>query len=240
MPEQSGFSVQQDAFHGSLGELAHALRAGDLSPTQLDLRALVTDYLEHFHALAEGDLTLASEALPQVAQVIELKVRLLLPRPPRGDDEEELLEEVLEAVYLLERLEEAIGFLRRRRSERRVVLAASTPRPDYPRPERPIEVGVERLTELAARRRILGYFEVAVERFTLSQALDRLRAALRRRKRGRLFSLLDARDWPTRTVVFAAMLELVRGGEVRARQKDPYAPIDLERAAVRDAVEDAA
>jgi segregation and condensation protein A len=240
VPDQNGFSVQQDAFSGTLGELAYALREGQLSPRHLDLRALVGDYLTYFREVAGGDLTLASEALPQVAQVIELKLRLLLPRPPRDEGDDDLLEEVLEAVYLLEQLEDAIGFLRRRRSERRVVLSASTPRPDYPRPERPLDIGVERLAELAARRRILGYFEVAVERFTLAQAMARLWKGLRRRRRGMLFELFEARDWPTRTVVFAAMLELVRGGEVRAEQADPYGAIELEMAASRDRVEDAA
>ncbi|MEJ2483405.1 MAG: segregation/condensation protein A, partial [Gemmatimonadota bacterium] len=111
------FTVEQEHFQGTLGELAHALRSGALAPRRLDLYRLVRDYLTYFDAVAESDLELASEALPRVAQVIELKVRLLLPRPPReeGDDEAETLEEALSAVALLEELEEAVQFLRLRR-----------------------------------------------------------------------------------------------------------------------------
>lgn len=240
MSEPNGFVVRQDAFSGTLTELAHALRSGLVHPRRLDLLRLVSDYLAYFHELAAGDLGRASEALPQVAHVIELKLRLLLPRPPRDDDDDEAVEEVLEAVHLLEELEEAILFLRERRSERRLMLPARTPRPEFPRPERPLRVPVDRLTELAARRRALGYFEVVAERFTLAQAMSRLLAGLKRLRRGRLFELFEAEDWATRTVVFAGMLELVKGGEVLARQERPYGEIELELAAASSDVKDVA
>lgn len=240
MSESGRFIVQQDAFTGTLTELAVALRSGAVAPQQLDVLRLVTDYLVSYRELAAADLTLASETLPQVAHVIELKVRLLLPRPPRSDDDEDLVDEVLEAVHLLEELEEAIGFLRERRSQRRLMLAAHTPKPAFARPERPLRVPLVKLAELAARRRLPGYFEVAVERFTLAQAMSRLAARLRRLKRGRLSELIEASDWPTRTVVFAGMLELIRAGEVRASQERPYGDIDLELAAAAPPVEDAA
>ena len=232
--------MRQEAFGGTLTELAYALRNGAVAPRRVDVHRLVTEYLVYFHELAAGDLTLASEALPQVAHVIELKLRLLLPRPPRGEDDDEAVEAVLEAVHLLEELEEAILFLRVRRSERRFVLPARTPRPDFARPERPLRIPVHKLAEMAARRRMLGYFELAVDRFTLVQVVARLRSGLRRLKRGRLFDLFEAYDWATRSVVFAGMLELVKEGEVRASQERPFGDIDLELASTPSRVEDAA
>lgn len=240
MAEATTFTVEQEHFTGSLGELAHALRSGALPPGRLDLYRLVRDYLTHFEALAEVDLELASEALPRVAQVVELKVRLLLPRPPREDEasEEDALEETLSAVALLEELEEAVRFLRLRRDERRLVLPARAPRPDYPRPERPLRASPGDLARLAARYRAGAYFELALERLTLAGAMRRLMAALGRRGRGLLFELADARDWPARTVSFAALLELVRQGRVRARQDGAYGPLTVERGPRADAPPD--
>ena len=127
----SGFVVRQPAYHGDLSGLTRALRSGALAPRELSLLALVRDALGWFEREAERDLDLASAALPQLAQVVELKLRLLLPRPPRGgeDDEDEELdaEDALAAVALLEELEDAIAFLRRRRFERSVVVPARTP-----------------------------------------------------------------------------------------------------------------
>ncbi len=239
MTDAATFTVEQEHFQGTLGELAHALRNGDLAPRRLDLYRLVRDYLGFFDVVADRDLELASEALPQVAQVIELKVRLLLPRPPREEtDDGEALEEVLSAVALLEELEEAVQFLRSRREERRLVLPARAPRPDYPRPERPLRARPADLARLAGRYRVGNYFELALERLTLAGAMRRVMTALRDLGRGWLYDLADASDWSSRTVSFAALMELVRQGRARADQDAPYAPIMVERGARADAPPD--
>lgn len=222
------FLVRQGDFEGTLSELAHALRRGVVAPEEVDLPALVRSYLEHFDSLSTHDLELASVALPNVAQVIELKLRMLLPRPPREEDEADgVLEEALEAVAILEELEEAIDFLRQRRDERRIVLPASTPRPEYPRKARPSRAGIDRLAQLATRYRSSGYFEMAVERLTIRGAISDLLASLRRWGRMMLHETPERPDWSRMTVFFAGMLELVREGRVRARQETPYAEIEL-------------
>jgi segregation and condensation protein A len=221
--------LRSAAFTGTLGELAHALRSGQLEPEALDLLALVRAYLAYFERLAERSLELASEGLPLVARVIELKVRLLLPRPPRAAAEaDDLLEETLEAVTLLEDLEHAIRFLKDRREARRTVLPASAPRPDYPRARRPLTVPLGKLRELAARHSVSAYFELALERFSMADAMKALLARVRARGRGRLDDLAERRTWSVLSVTFAGMLELYKENKLRAYQDAPFGPIVLE------------
>lgn len=222
------FRIELPAFQGTLSELAAALRAGRLPPGDLDLLTLVWAYLAHFEAAADEDLDGASEALPAVAGVVELKLRLSLPRPPRAPDDEaeEEVGEALQAVALLADLEDAIAFLRGRRDERRLVMPARTPRPEVPRATRPLRVPVARLAKAASGLRTHGYFELARDRFSLEGAVRRLREALKWGA-GRLASLVPTRAWAERTVVFAAMLELVREGRAEAVQAEPYGPIEL-------------
>ena len=78
----SPFVVNTPTFTGTLGELAYALRNDTVKPQQFDVFQLVKTYLCYFEEVSQNDLDLASEALPMVARVVELKVRLLLPRPP--------------------------------------------------------------------------------------------------------------------------------------------------------------
>ena len=226
----TAFSVQQAAFSGTLGELARALRTGSLQPQALDVLDLVQRYLEYFEDVSADDINLASEALPLVARIIELKVRFLLPRPPKDEDEaeEEYLEQALEAVTLLEELESAIIFLRERRLQRRIIMPAKTPRPVYPRAERPLKISLGGLAELASRYSVSNYFEMAVERLTMAGAMKQLMKNLKRLRSGRLSELLEHKTWSVATVTFTGMLELFKEGKLHAEQAESYGPIELE------------
>ncbi len=222
--EPAPFRVETPAFSGTLGELAHALRTEQVAPGDVGVSGLVGRYLDFYQGLAEHDLGRATETLPLLARIIELKVRLLLPQPPKTPEAER--EAVLETVLALEAFEGAIGFLRERRETRRHLLSAQAPRPSYPRRTRPLGPKLGRLSELATRHRATHYFELAVERLTLASALKKLRAGLRR-GRGTLQTLMEARDWPTLTVAFTAMLEMVKEGEAKAEQTAPFDEIVL-------------
>jgi segregation and condensation protein A len=228
LPEQ--FVVALPGFNGTVGELAHALRSRNLQPSAVDLYQLVRAYLAYFERAAAHDLELATEALPRVAQVVELKLRLLLPRPAEAaaeESEEAALEEALEAVALLEELEHAIDFLRRRREERRLVVPARAPRPPYARQPRPLRVSKDDLARLAGRYKLGGYFEIALPGATVASVAAELARRLRQLVKGFLFAVLGAEDWRSRTLAFAAMLELVKEGRVHASQEEPYGPIEV-------------
>jgi segregation and condensation protein A len=226
---EEGFFVQQEAFTGTLTELAHALHTRVITPQQINVLQLVQEYLVYFEQYS-NNMDMASEALPMVARIVELKVRFLLPRPPKADEdiEEEILKETLEAIVLLEELEEAISFLKQRRAERRIVLPATAPRPSYPRAERPIKIGLERLAQMASRYNISNYFELAIERLTMAGAMKLLMNAVRRVKRGLFAELLESKEWALAAISFAGMLELYKEGKIRATQDVPYGPIQIE------------
>lgn len=224
------FVIAQPGFTGSVAELLHQLRTRRIAATDIDLLAVVRSYLDYFYAVSAGDIELATEALPRVAHIIEVKTRLLLPKPPELLDEETELEEVLETVAVLEELEAAILFLKQRREERRLILPARAPRPTYPRPKRPINVSPLHLARLAGKYRAVNYFELAIERVTLASTVKELLQRLRRGVVGTLFGVMNARTWPAQTMSFVAMLELVREGKVRATQERPHGDIVIELA----------
>ena len=227
-PEE--FTVDQPGFQGSLQELLTALRSGRLPPSELDLLGLVRSWLAHFERLGAHDLDLASEALPRVAQVVELKVRLLLPRQPKQEEENELLEEVAGAVEAMIDVEGAIQYLRSRREDRSLLLPARVDRPEVPRRRRPTGVAAGRLAELAGKLRSASYFELAREGFGFKEATAALVGLLKGRRR---FSFREARrdqPWERVTVMFAALLELVRQGSVTAVQDGVYGDLMVSRA----------
>ncbi len=224
------------AFEGTLGELAQALRTHKLAPAQVDLLFVVREVLARFDAYAARDLDLATEALPAAATVIELKTRLLLPRPARPTDDvdvDQARADALAAVAALEALEAAIVELRERRERRRHLLPARASAPSYPRSPRPLGVPLARLVELAARLRPGPYFDLVRDRLTVTSAIARILALLRPGDRRPFDELMDDRDWSTRTVFFAGALELVRDGRCVLHQRDAFGPLEAEGRSAR-------
>lgn len=226
---RTGFLVTLPVFNGTLGELAHALRTATLRAEDVDVLELVKHYIKYFHELVDENIHLASEALPLLARVIELKTRFLLPRPPKETaEDEEFLEETLEAITLLEELEDAILFLKNRREERRVVLPAKTPRPSYPRPERPLKIGLGKLAEMASKYAVSNYFELAVERLTMASAMKQLLQNLKRLRKALFREVIQHKTWTVAAISFAGMLELYKEKKLALSQDEAYGPIEIE------------
>lgn len=225
------FRAEFEGFSGTLADLAGALRSGKLDPAGVPLLSLTRQVLARFTAL-RASLDVASEAFPALAAVIELQTRLLLPRqqrptaPEEIDDAERPLTQVLEGVEALARLEGAIHFLRDRRRARARLLPAAAPPLGYPRRTRPAG-SLGQLVAAAKRRAlVLPSLDLALDRLTLADALERLRAFARR---VRLFFLHDvpAGSWAERAVTLAAFLEGVRSGELEGEQGEAYGPIQV-------------
>jgi segregation and condensation protein A len=239
------FYYRSNSFTGSLSELAYALRSDNLSVHQLNVSQLVTEYLAYYRKQAINDLELATETLPEMARIIELKARFLLPRPAKATDEA-IKEDVVEVVLELEAVENALLFLRQQRQARQHLLTAKTPRPDYPRPRRPLgKPALTKLSQLAARYQVSSYFELAIERLSIPIAMRRLTKLMRKLQTTTLRALtrqaylqdvseeptadLGTLPWLTRVVYFAGMLELVKEGKLAVQQASYDSEIVLER-----------
>ncbi|MEM7738391.1 MAG: hypothetical protein AAF267_21655 [Deinococcota bacterium] len=238
------FRYQLADFTGSLGELAQALRSDTLSVHQLNVSQLVTEYLAYYRQQAANDLELATETLPEMARVIELKARFLLPRPAKLADED-TKQAVIKVVLELEAVENALLFLRQQRQARKHLLTAKTPRPEYPRRRRPLgKPALTKLSQLAARYQVSNYFELAIERLSIPVAMRRLRKLMAKVQITTLGALTQqaylqdtpevasseptSLPWLTRVVYFAGMLELVKEGKLTAQQASYEDEIVLE------------
>jgi segregation and condensation protein A len=236
------FTARFAGFSGSLLELAAALRSDAITPAQVPLLQLTREVLERFKAIRaqlppEAALDLASEALPQLSSVIELKARLLLPRPikPNLEDGEDAvdaaLEDVLSGVEALAKLEGAIQFLKERRLEHAGIIAPQPFPVSLQRRARPLGKGLGALVAAAKSKvREVNLFDLALDRLTLPQALERMREFSKKLRRF-FFRDVPQRGWGEQTVLFSALLEGVREGTFEAAQETPYGDIEIKRSA---------
>lgn len=78
-----------EAFEGPLDLLLYLIRKANLNVLDIPMAPLTAQYLEYVEAMRATHLELAAEYLLMAAMLLEIKSRMLLPRPPREQAEEE-------------------------------------------------------------------------------------------------------------------------------------------------------
>ena len=229
-----------DAFEGPLDLLLYLIRKANLDVLDIPMAPLTAQYLEYVEAMRTSNLELAAEYLLMAAMLLEIKSRVLLPRPPR-----EHAEEADPRAELVRRLLEY----------EQMKLAAA--RIDaLPRVERDFEwVGVfaaekvvERLPEVSLHDLQLAWLRIMKKaRLTQTHRVEREQLSVRehmtvilRRLRGGGFVVFDTLfevelGAAGLVVSFLAVLELVKEKLVEVTQNEAFAPIYVKLAdATRD------
>jgi len=77
-----------DSFEGPLDLLLYLIRKANISVLDIPMAPLTKQYLTYVEQMRQHNLELAAEYLLMAAMLIEIKARMLLPRPPKADDGE--------------------------------------------------------------------------------------------------------------------------------------------------------
>jgi len=77
-----------DAFEGPLDLLLYLIRKANLNILDIPMAPLTAQYLEYVEAMRRTNLELAADYLLMAAMLLEIKSRMLLPRPPKADSGE--------------------------------------------------------------------------------------------------------------------------------------------------------
>ena len=91
-----------ETFHGPLDLLLYLIRKHNLDVLDIPMAKLTQQYMGYIEAMQRNRLELAAEYLVMAAVLIEIKSRMLLPRPPKAveageeDPRAELLRRLLE------------------------------------------------------------------------------------------------------------------------------------------------
>lgn len=85
----TGHPVKLPLFQGPLDLLLHLIEREEIDVLDVCIEHITSQYLEHLAALESLNIEVAGEFLVMAAQLLEMKSRMLLPRPERGEPEEE-------------------------------------------------------------------------------------------------------------------------------------------------------
>jgi segregation and condensation protein A len=232
--------VAVEGYQGPLGLLLGLIEQRELDILEVPLGDLAGAYLEALVALDEEQMSHISSFVTVASQLILIKSRAILPRPPvvaipveEGPDPEGALRErlILYRMYrdagrdLKGRLESGWEVFRREPIAA-VASAKAGSRPEEGPPLDPLVLAdaLERALHQVPPPALPP--DVVPRLVTLDERAAIIRSALTDTPVVVLQDLLD--DLSDRVVVaitFLAMLELVKGGELSVEQEEPFGPI---------------
>lgn len=225
-----------EAFEGPLDLLLYLIRKANINVLDIPMVPLTAQYLEYVEAMRHHNLELAADYLLMAATLLEIKSRMLLPRPPRADEAEEL---------------DPRAELVRRLLEYEQIKRAALRLDQLPRVERDFEwVGVfvaekvvERQPTVTLHDLQLAWLKIARQsRLKRNHTIQREELSVRehmtlilRKLSDDAFvvfeTLFDHTLGPAGLVVsFLATLELVKERLVVVTQNEAFAPIYVKRA----------
>ena len=220
-----------ESFEGPLDLLLYLIRKANIDVLDIPMAALTRQYLSYVEAMRRGNLELAAEYLLMAAMLIEIKSRMLLPRPPRveaGEAEDpraELVRRLLEYEQMkaaAARLDELPQALRDYEWVSVWIAGELAVR----QPEVSLHDLQQAWLQLMKQARIMQHHKIQREELSVREHMS----LMMRRLSGGAFVSFDtlfdvAAGVPSLVVNFLAMLELVRERLVDITQSAALAPI---------------
>ena len=224
-----------ETFEGPLDLLLYLIRKQNINVLDIPMAELTRQYLGYVEMMRRTQLELAAEYLLMAAVLIEIKSRLLLPKPPAqgGDEGDDPRAELVRRLLEYERMKAGARALDEMPlAERDFALVRVWL--DRVSAARLPDVDADDLKTawagLVARARVNRHHLVTREQLSVRSQMIRLLKFL---EPGRYFEfsmLFDDRVDVARLVVtFLAILELAREQLLEIAQAEPYAPIYVQR-----------
>jgi segregation and condensation protein A len=219
-----------EAFEGPLDLLLYLIRKHNLDVLDIPMAELTAQYMTYVEMMRAQQLELAAEYLLMAALLIEIKSRMLLPRPPAAESEEpdpraELVRRLLEYEQM-KKAAKAIDALPQAGRDYSVVSVllervAQERLPDV----RPDDLRNAWLA-LVARAKMARHHRVTREQLSVRERMS----SVLRRLQGAGFMRFEAlfnpaRGVPDLVVTLLAILELARESLLQLTQQGSFAPI---------------
>jgi segregation and condensation protein A len=218
-----------EQFEGPLDLLLYLIRKENINVLDIPMARLTAQYLEYVELMRERSLELAAEYLLMAAMLIEIKSRMLLPRPTLGELEADPRAELVRRLMEYEQMKLAARRLNELPQAGRDFSLVQGLFEQSVSEQLP-EVSTEDLRAawltLLNRASVNRHHRITREQLSVRDYMTRV---LRRLQETRYVEFLDLfepeQGVAVLVVTFLAILELVRESLIEVSQQAAYAPI---------------
>ncbi len=224
-----------ETFEGPLDLLLYLIRRQNLDILAIDVAAITRQYIEYVELMKAMQIELAGEYLLMAAMLAEIKSRTLLPRPPKGDDEDDEGDpraELIRRLQEYERLKEAAESLGELPRVGRDWFPATAALPDLEtrvvHPDVELEELLGALAGIMKRAELTQEHHISREVLSTRERMLKIMAALDHQRYTPFEALFTLEEGKAGVVVtFMALLELAKEAMIEIVQNAPLSPIHV-------------
>ena len=220
-----------DTFEGPLDLLLYLIRKQNLDILNIPIAHITTQYISYIEMMSELRLELAAEYLLMAALLAEIKSRMLLPRQPDAEDEEDdprafLIRKLQEYECIKKAAEDIDALPRYERDIFDTLVDVSDVEIKHPLPDIELKEMLLAFQDVLKRVEQLSHHQITKEPLSVRERMAAILEKLNRPD-SLAFSALFTREEGKGGVVvsFLAILELSREGLLEIIQSEPFAEL---------------
>ena len=228
-------NIKLGEFAGPLDLLLYLIRQEQADIFDIPIARITDEYLNYIRMMKSLDIAVAADFLVMAAQLIEIKSKMLLPRDPLGDENEEIedpRQELVDRLLEYEKFKSAAQMLYEKSTVEQAVFARGRIESDDSNAEIAASVFdlLSVFQKVAARHKEEVKLEIQREEISLAEMIRNLKKRIFEETELSLLAFFEEMHSHRELVTaFIAVLEIVRTEDVKLVQKKTFGDILLKR-----------
>ncbi len=223
-----------ESFEGPLDLLLYLIRRQNFDILALPVAKITEQYMQYIDRMQELRLQLAADYLVMAAMLAEIKSRMLLPRPPSDEEEEDPRAELVRRLLEYQRFKDAMEKLSVLPRLERDLMSVTVPsvglKPEKVWPKVEMEDIVAALQNVLVRVEFNRSHRVTREPLSVRERMSRILALTAAREFVALGDCFTAEEGRSGVVVvLLALLQLMRSRAVEVVQVSLFGPIRVRK-----------
>ncbi len=219
-----------EAFEGPLDFLLYLIRKQNLNILDIPVAEITRQYMQYINVMKVLRVELAAEYLVMAATLMEIKSRLLLPKPEILQEEADPRADLMRRLQEYDQIKHAAEALEKLPQQHRDTFLARAQAPAFtvsrPPPKLVIADLVLAYQEVMYRVALFAKHAVTAEPLSVREQMIRVLSLVKGEEYTHFSHLLLLKEGRLGVVVtFLAVLELLKQAAIEAMQEAPYLPI---------------
>ncbi|MBK1810975.1 segregation/condensation protein A [Clostridium sp. YIM B02505] len=237
-------SIKITNFEGPFDLLLHLIKQNKMEIHDIKIYELTNQYMDYLNTMKEMDLDITSEFIVVAATLLEIKSKMLLPKPVKEDDEDKDPKlDLVEKLIIYKKIKNAATFLSKK--------SLYTGKIFTKKPEIIEDLGKDSTEELLLNINMLDLYNIFnqlinnyknkqnttviekriyADKYKLEDKMSYISEAILSRKHIDFENLLfECESKLEKVVTFLAVLELIKQRVIKVIQEDSFSNIYIER-----------